>query len=131
MLQVWLGYRSSTEYPRAQGGRSVPERRPLHHAQGPRPARRSPCAGARCVGDAVRPILHWTAQGETDKMAAGDLPGRRGMRKRKPGAIARKAKLLAAACLVSRGPGGWAQEFPSRPITSVVPFPPGGGTDIF
>jgi tripartite-type tricarboxylate transporter receptor subunit TctC len=53
------------------------------------------------------------------------------MRKRNPGTSGRTAKLLAAACLVSLGAGSWAQEFPSRPITIVVPFPPGRGTDIF
>jgi hypothetical protein len=52
------------------------------------------------------------------------------MRKRKPGAIARTTKLLAPACLVSVGARGWAQEFPFRPITIVVPFPPGGGATM-
>ena len=53
------------------------------------------------------------------------------MRKRKFGAITRTARLLAAACLVSLNAQGWAQTFPSRAVTIVVPFPPGGGTDIF
>src|ERR1700694_45615 len=35
--------------------------------------------------------------------------------------------LLAAAILA---PGAWAQPFPSKPITLICPWPPGGSTDI-
>jgi len=46
------------------------------------------------------------------------------MRKRRPVVLA----LAAAACLAAP-PAGLAQEYPSKLITFVVPFPPGGVTD--
>lgn len=36
---------------------------------------------------------------------------------------------MAAAALVGAG-GAWAQAYPSKPITLVVGFPPGGGNDV-
>jgi tripartite-type tricarboxylate transporter receptor subunit TctC len=40
-----------------------------------------------------------------------------------------RAALLAAALIAGAAAGAQAQSFPSRPITLVVPFPPGGGND--
>jgi tripartite-type tricarboxylate transporter receptor subunit TctC len=48
-------------------------------------------------------------------------------------AVASVAAIVAVAAIVSLGawaPPALAQEYPSRPITLVVGFPPGGGVDI-
>jgi tripartite-type tricarboxylate transporter receptor subunit TctC len=41
----------------------------------------------------------------------------------------RVSRLIIAASLLLAS-GAWAQEFPSRPLNMVIPFPPGGNTDL-
>ena len=40
------------------------------------------------------------------------------------------ALVLVVACSIAVGSPAWAQDYPSKPIRFIVPYPPGGGTDV-
>ncbi len=42
----------------------------------------------------------------------------------------RTVRLCAALVLLAAAGGALSQTWPARPVTFIVPFPPGGGTDI-
>jgi len=42
----------------------------------------------------------------------------------------RSARILAAFCLVTAAGGALAQAWPSKPIRFVIPYPPGGASDV-
>ncbi|MFP5400204.1 MAG: Bug family tripartite tricarboxylate transporter substrate binding protein [Gammaproteobacteria bacterium] len=48
-----------------------------------------------------------------------------------PRPVFARRPLLAAAALALAAPAAWAQGWPTKPVTIVVPFPAGGGTDAF
>jgi len=45
-------------------------------------------------------------------------------------ALSRAARYAAAACLAAAAAGAAAQEYPTRPVRMILPFPAGGGSDL-
>lgn len=44
--------------------------------------------------------------------------------------MTKAALRLIAACIIGVGSQGFAQDYPMKPIRFIVPYPPGGGTDV-
>src|SRR5204863_1363467 len=68
-------------------------------------------------------------RGESAILSGGRDYNRRGRRRRSEAMLAALRLATVATALLAASPAALAQAFPSKPITLICPFPPGGGTD--
>ena len=94
---------------------TVPRSQPARPREGGHPARFAKCLRAR---------MHF-AKG-LDSRLRGNERMRRGLKDARAGARA----LLTALLVACAATGAMAQDYPTRPITLVVPYAAGGGNDI-
>ena len=112
-------------------------RPPGQHGKLPARARRD--AGIRRIaagpsacglGPGARLVLHGNCFMLRRRFGAGSTEHRRRPEMKRRALLTLAAGSLAAAAIVATAPGLSAQTFPSEPITFIVAWPAGGGSDI-